>query len=170
MERDCAGDGVARRPSKRKHPPALRRMGVGFPLISSPHHLFQGPRLGSRARSTRSPFKSQITAKKRPFPSATGALKESWCLPIPIAIAVPMKKPGPIVGFPALNTVSIVRSGRVPLSDRESLSRFLEFSRIDDEHLQAVLNVGKARIGIVVQREHLDVRVPLLHGLGEASA
>ena len=48
--------------------------------------------------------------------------------------------------------------------------RFFEIACVDDEHLQAVFDVREACIRIVVEREHLDVRVSRLHSLGESSA
>ena len=48
--------------------------------------------------------------------------------------------------------------------------RTFEFASVDDEHLQAVLDVGEAGIRIVVQTQDLHVRATFLHCLREATA
>ena len=50
------------------------------------------------------------------------------------------------------------------------LIRTFEFASVDDEHLQAVLDVGKAGVRIVVQTQDLHVRATFLYSLREATA
>jgi len=50
------------------------------------------------------------------------------------------------------------------------LIRAFEFASVDDEHLQAVLDVSKAGIRIVVQTQDLHVRATFLYSLREATA
>ena len=50
-----------------------------------------------------------------------------------------------------------------------NLIRAFKFASIDDEHLQAVFDVGKAGIRIVVQAQDLHVRATFLYGLREAT-
>ncbi len=71
-------------------------------------------------------------------------------MPNTIAILVPNENADLPGGRPALETAQCVETGEGPLSGRESLSRFLQFAGVDDQHLQTVFDVGKARIGVVV--------------------
>ncbi len=51
-----------------------------------------------------------------------------------------------------------------------NLIRTFEFACVDDEHLQAVLDVRETGIRVVVEAQNLHVRTTFLHSLREASA
>ena len=56
------------------------------------------------------------------------------------------------------------------LATNVHLVRTFEFASVDDEHLQAVLDVGETGVRIVVQTQNLHVRATFLYGLREATA
>ena len=51
-----------------------------------------------------------------------------------------------------------------------NLIRTFEFAGVDDEHLQAVLDVRETCIRVVVEAQDLHVRTTFLHGLRESAA
>ena len=51
-----------------------------------------------------------------------------------------------------------------------NLIRTFEFAGVDDEHLQAVLDVRETGIRVVVEAQDLHVRATFLHGLRESAA
>ena len=53
---------------------------------------------------------------------------------------------------------------------RPYLVRTFEFAGVDDEHLQAVLDVRETCIRVVVEAQDLHVRTTFLHGLRESAA